>query len=221
MIYKIHALFKKYIFDTQADVSCPSYEQLQEEMNKFFKDWETDVCREQAYFRLHKTLNDEIITVEVNACNPESVDRGSTEHENFESPEQQRDYEADTTMDVVSMTITIEKTGQPYKIYCIAGVSMDTEPEMEIVGVQMIPKDMSTSEILQTRRYEGPEFSELDVSLQRAFHDYLLDRGFDEGFAEAVRDISDTKEEVEYISWLENVRQFSGGPEVPSLGERE
>ena len=98
---------------------------------------------------------------------------------------------------------------------------METEPEMELVGVQLIPKDMGTSEVMQTRRYEGPEFSELDVSLQRAFHDYLLDRGFDEAFAEAVRDISDTKEEVEYISWLEGIRQFSNGPAVPALGERE
>eukprot|EP01138_Halocafeteria_seosinensis_P009752 gb/GECG01009963.1/.p1 GENE.gb/GECG01009963.1/~~gb/GECG01009963.1/.p1 ORF type:complete len:320 (+),score=44.75 gb/GECG01009963.1/:1-960(+) len=203
----------------RSDNKVPDYDGLQAEMDRLFPDWETDVCREQAYFRLQKTLNDEHIQVEVNACNPESVDRGATEHSNLD--EEGGEDEGADTIDVLSLAITIEKTGQPHKVFCTAGISMETEPEMELVGVQLIPKDMSTSEVMQTRRYEGPEFSELDVSLQRSFHDYLLDRGFDEAFAEAVRDISDTKEEVEYISWLEGIRQFSNGPDVPSLGERE
>ena len=59
----------------QSDNQIPSYDDLQSQMANLFPDWQTDVCREQAYFRLSKTLSDEHIQVEVNACNPESVDR--------------------------------------------------------------------------------------------------------------------------------------------------
>jgi complement component 1 Q subcomponent-binding protein len=54
--------------------------------------------------------------------------------------------------------------------------------------------------------YTGPPFGNLDEELQNLLDQYLADRGVDEMLAEFVAEYIDSKEQKEYVSWLEGKR---------------
>jgi complement component 1 Q subcomponent-binding protein len=56
--------------------------------------------------------------------------------------------------------------------------------------------------------YAGPEFGDLDEELQGSIEAYLEERGLNSDLATAILDLIVEKEQREYISWLENVRNF-------------
>lgn len=56
--------------------------------------------------------------------------------------------------------------------------------------------------------YQGPEFMNLDESLQVEFETYLQERGFNEELLEFIVFASEHKEEGEYRKWLGSVTDF-------------
>jgi complement component 1 Q subcomponent-binding protein len=185
------------------------------ELRAAFPDFKVDVQAGYSTFTLHKSFQDETLKVEVNACAPQTVERGMAEHVDLEgSMEEEMEPE---TMDVIGLTITVTKPGKEHKLQLTCGVTLDENPELEIINVQIVPATTSQEAMQSQLFYEGPEFAELDVSLQKSWMDYLYDRGFDERFTEAIRDLTDLKEQSEYISWLEAAHAFVDGPEPPVL----
>ncbi|PWY98686.1 mitochondrial glyco protein [Testicularia cyperi] len=56
--------------------------------------------------------------------------------------------------------------------------------------------------------YLGPHFETLDESLQTSFEAYLAERGIDSNLALFIPTFAEYKEQREYCSWLQNVRNF-------------
>jgi complement component 1 Q subcomponent-binding protein, mitochondrial len=53
-------------------------------------------------------------------------------------------------------------------------------------------------------QYAGPNFANLDESLQGLMEEYIADRGINEELATFVVDYVDWKEQKEYLKWLES-----------------
>ncbi|KAJ8516846.1 hypothetical protein ONZ45_g5914 [Pleurotus djamor] len=56
--------------------------------------------------------------------------------------------------------------------------------------------------------YIGPQFDTLDVSVQEEFEKYLQERGVNEALALFIPEYAEHKEQLEYVEWLENVKNF-------------
>ncbi|KAH7099696.1 mitochondrial glycoprotein [Auriculariales sp. MPI-PUGE-AT-0066] len=56
--------------------------------------------------------------------------------------------------------------------------------------------------------YFGPQFEQLDVSVQEEFERFLSERGIDESLALFIPDFAEYKEQQEYVLWLKGVQQF-------------
>ncbi|TKY65977.1 mitochondrial protein [Spatholobus suberectus] len=56
--------------------------------------------------------------------------------------------------------------------------------------------------------YEGPEFTDLDENLQKAFHKYLDIRGIKPSTTNFLQEYMFAKDNKEYLMWLKNLKNF-------------
>ncbi|XP_057979911.1 uncharacterized protein At2g39795, mitochondrial-like [Malania oleifera] len=56
--------------------------------------------------------------------------------------------------------------------------------------------------------YEGPDFSDLDENLQKAFHKYLEIRGIKPSTTNFLHEYMVNKDSREYLMWLKNLKKF-------------
>lgn len=56
--------------------------------------------------------------------------------------------------------------------------------------------------------YEGPDFSDLDENLQKAFHKYLEMRGIKPSTTNFLHEYMIDKDGREYLKWLQNIKMF-------------
>ncbi|OIT33426.1 PREDICTED: uncharacterized protein At2g39795, mitochondrial-like [Nicotiana attenuata] len=56
--------------------------------------------------------------------------------------------------------------------------------------------------------YEGPDFSDLDENLQKAFHKYLEIRGIKPSATNFLHEYMINKDGREYVMWLKNLKKF-------------
>ncbi|KAM6550894.1 hypothetical protein CsatB_000702 [Cannabis sativa] len=56
--------------------------------------------------------------------------------------------------------------------------------------------------------YEGPDFSDLDENLQKAFHKYLEVRGINRSTINFLQEYMIAKDSKEYMNWLKNLKKF-------------
>ncbi|KAJ6824513.1 uncharacterized protein M6B38_379570 [Iris pallida] len=56
--------------------------------------------------------------------------------------------------------------------------------------------------------YNGPEFADLDESLQKALHKYLKERGIEGSLFDLLHEYMMNKDEREYLMWLKNMKGF-------------
>ncbi|CAN4105381.1 unnamed protein product [Withania somnifera] len=56
--------------------------------------------------------------------------------------------------------------------------------------------------------YEGPDFSDLDENLQKAFHKYLEIRGIKPSTTNFLHEYMINKDAREYVMWLKNLKKF-------------
>jgi len=56
--------------------------------------------------------------------------------------------------------------------------------------------------------YEGPEFTDLDENLQKAFHKYLEIRGIKPSTTNFLQEYMFSKDNKEYLVWLKNLKNF-------------
>ncbi|RWR92443.1 Mitochondrial glycoprotein [Cinnamomum micranthum f. kanehirae] len=56
--------------------------------------------------------------------------------------------------------------------------------------------------------YEGPDFSDLDENLQKAFHKYLTIRGIKPSTTNFLHEYMINKDSKEYLNWLKNLKKF-------------
>jgi complement component 1 Q subcomponent-binding protein len=76
-------------------------------------------------------------------------------------------------------------------------------PDPELADPQTAEKDWARRTL-----YTGPPFNNLDEDLQILLEKYLEERGINTRLALFIPDYIDHKEQKEYISWLNNVKNF-------------
>jgi len=86
--------------------------------------------------------------------------------------------------------------------------------ELEVINVRFeddrwLPKDAEeAAAVADMEPYEGPYFSELDETLQKALYDYLDARGINVEFSSYIFQLLSDKEQKEYARWLGDVHDF-------------
>ena len=106
----------------------------------------------------------------------------------------------------VKLDITITKDGKPGAL-CVECIAQDGELMIDNFSYfkdSTLPQPANFD--AQKKRdiaYGGPAFGNLDEELQTLFDQYLVDRGVDTALAQFVTEYIDSKEQKEYVSWLE------------------
>jgi len=65
------------------------------------------------------------------------------------------------------------------------------------------------AETAEPDQYQGPAFDDLDLSVQEGFYNYLEEvAGINDDFSDKVCELAESREEVEYCRWLDEVHEF-------------
>ncbi|KAH0462576.1 hypothetical protein IEQ34_010151 [Dendrobium chrysotoxum] len=99
----------------------------------------------------------------------------------------------------ISLHVTIDKGEEVPILEFVCNLNSD---ELEIENMKN-PDDSGCQ-----GTYEGPEFSDLDESLQKALHHYLKVRGISDSLYGFLSEYMMKKDEREYQTWLKNIEEF-------------
>ncbi|KAF8409867.1 hypothetical protein HHK36_002385 [Tetracentron sinense] len=102
----------------------------------------------------------------------------------------------------VSLIVTIAKGEGPRMEFCCTAYPDD----ITIDSMLMKGHEVSSDQIA----YEGPEFSDLDESLQKGMYKYLEVRGIKSNLTNFLQEYMINKDEREYLGWLKNMKEFIG-----------
>lgn len=100
----------------------------------------------------------------------------------------------------INFNVIISKGKEKMMMNCVASKNLRIE------NAQFIP---AGKEIDDENLYGGPLFYQLDESLQEAFKSYLSDRKIDEDLCYFILAYSRSKEQKEYVNWLEKMLDFT------------
>ncbi|KAL3652178.1 hypothetical protein CASFOL_001859 [Castilleja foliolosa] len=145
----------------------------------------------QQTITLTRTYEGESITVEVHM--PDLV----TGDENDEDNDEEDEGEQKSSLPLVVRVS--KKSGPSLEFGCTAYSD-------EIAIDSLTIKDPETSE--DQIAYEGPDFSDLDENLQKAFHKYLEIRGVKPSVTNYLNGYMMEKDGREYVTWLKNLHEF-------------
>ncbi|KAK2968550.1 hypothetical protein RJ640_009395 [Escallonia rubra] len=140
---------------------------------------------------LTREYEGEAIDVEVHM--PDLV---SGEEENEDDDEEDEKGNASS----LPLVVRVSKKGGP----CLEFGCTAYPDEIQIDTLSM--KDAETSE--DQIAYEGPDFSDLDENLQKAFHKYLEIRGIKPSATNFLHEYMINKDSKEYVVWLKNLKKF-------------
>lgn len=100
----------------------------------------------------------------------------------------------------ISLVVSIEKGEGPFLEFCC---------NLRDDGLQIESMVMKKRDAVDDQgAYQGPEFSDLDEKLQKAFHKYLEVRGIKGSLFGFLHEYMINKDEKEYLVWLKNMKEF-------------
>ncbi|KAM7494866.1 hypothetical protein LguiB_029475 [Lonicera macranthoides] len=100
----------------------------------------------------------------------------------------------------IPLVVRVSKKGGPsLEFGCTA-----FPDEISIDSLSVKDQDSSEDQIA----YEGPDFSDLDENLQKAFHKYLEIRGIKPSTTNFLHEYMINKDSREYLVWLKNLKKF-------------
>lgn len=100
----------------------------------------------------------------------------------------------------ISLVVSIEKGEGPFLEF---GCNLNAD-ELEIESMAMKKLDAPDDE----GAYQGPEFSDLDENLRKAWHKYLEVRGIKGSLFDFLLEYMVNKDDKEYLAWLKNLKKF-------------
>ncbi|RCV21464.1 hypothetical protein SETIT_4G141500v2 [Setaria italica] len=112
------------------------------------------------------------------------------------------DNDKESFKPAIQMVVTVEKSEGPI-------LEFDcnfNDDELAIENMRVLNRDDLDVE----HAYEGPPFSDLDESLQKALHRYLETRGIKHSLHDWLYEYMMKKDEKEYVVWLKNMKEFIG-----------
>ena len=116
-----------------------------------------------------------------------------------EGEEEYDDYESEESVASLTFNVHVSKGEKTLTFECSTdGFSFEVE------NITLL----SNGAPLDVVEYEGPNFADLEDVVQDAFIDYLCERGIDFDLVHYVYQLAVDKEQREYMSWLQNVKDF-------------
>ncbi|XP_004490908.1 uncharacterized protein At2g39795, mitochondrial-like [Cicer arietinum] len=148
----------------------------------------------QQTITLERSYQGEEIKVEVHM--PDLVT--GEEHDN-EDDDKDNESEA-ATQSSIPLSVSVSKKGGPsLEFSCVA-----YPDEIVIDSLSVKNPDISDGQI----PYEGPDFQNLDESLQKTFHKYLEIRGIKPSTTNFLHEYMINKDSREYLEWLKKLKNF-------------
>ncbi|KAL6604856.1 hypothetical protein ACP70R_042800 [Stipagrostis hirtigluma subsp. patula] len=125
-----------------------------------------------------------------------------TEEDLNEDDDGNSDTDKESFRPAIQMVVTIQKPeGSILEFDCNFN-----DDELAIENMRMLNRDNPDADNV----YEGPPFSILDESLQKAMHRYLEVRGIKHSLHDWLYEYMMSKDEKEYVVWLKNMKEFIG-----------
>jgi complement component 1 Q subcomponent-binding protein len=150
--------------------------------------------------KLTKKHGDELIEIEFNVQDVE--DGGDSGIEESEEGDVENDSEGEAEHGIgINFTATIKRGKNSIVISGLAGDALNIENVQYIDAAHADNKDGEV--------YTGPQFQDLEESVQAAFYEYLTERNIDDDLAFFILAYSRDKEQKEYVNWIAKVREFS------------
>ncbi|PKA60383.1 Uncharacterized protein AXF42_Ash008443 [Apostasia shenzhenica] len=122
------------------------------------------------------------------------------DNEDGDDDEDEDDDQKSKIQQSISLHITIDKGEGPILEF---GCNLNSD-ELQIETMETKSRDDSDGQ----GAYQGPDFSDLDENLQKAFHKYLEVRGFQDSLHSFLHEYMMNKDEREYLTWLKNIKEF-------------
>lgn len=141
---------------------------------------------------LTREYGDEIIKVEVDMPNPDDIEEDEEDDDN-------KDEGADDRTSI-PLVVSISKGNGS----CLEFGVTAFPDEITIDSLSAKQPEASDDELA----YEGPDFSDLDENLQKAFHKYLEIRGIKPSTTNFLQEYMMNKDSKEYLHWLQNLKKF-------------
>ncbi|XP_077241362.1 uncharacterized protein At2g39795, mitochondrial-like [Tasmannia lanceolata] len=144
---------------------------------------------------LKRDFEGESIQVEVH-----KPDLAEEEEEEDDDNESGDDDEESSSQLNISLIVKIAKgEGTSLEFCCTACSTHITVDSMQMKRPEVSPDQIA---------YEGPDFSDLDEQLQKAFYKYLDVRGINSSLTDFLQDYMMNKDGREYLGWLKNMKKF-------------
>ena len=152
---------------------------------------------------LSRKHGDEKIEVKFNV---QDFNEGDGMIEEAEEGDEENDPEnEDGSNGGIDFEVTIQKGNSKVIIDAMASESLN------INNIRYIDAAHATTD--EMTLYTGPNFEDLEESVQAAFYEYLTERNIDDDLSFFILAHSREKEQKEYINWLEKMQDFTAGAE--------
>ncbi|KAM7254745.1 hypothetical protein ACFE04_019986 [Oxalis oulophora] len=188
----------------ESEIECaeqPNHKILQHKPESF--PFEIQDNQGERTILLTRKYGDEIIEAEVDVpiISPlEDSDDEAEEGEKAENKKEEKEEEEGEDSSIrILVTVSKGSVGPRLEFGLTA-----FPDEIAIDSFSIKPSDDSDDQLV----YEGPNFSDLDESLQNALRKYLADRGINTSTAAFLLEYMTNKDMKEYVVWLENLKNF-------------
>jgi complement component 1 Q subcomponent-binding protein len=178
------------------------YEQI-ETIKKFLKDspqWTFNDSEGDVTLKLTRSMGDKDVILEWQLVSPFGNDLGD-----FNEEGNQEGQEEDIPMESTDFTITIQdKSGEKGLVYYCQTAAGEGHRYM----IGNVRSFASKAEKESDSSYNGPDFEDLDDSLQESFDEFLAEAGINDEVCDFIDASAIDKEQREYMRWLKNVDSF-------------
>ena len=129
----------------------------------------------------------------------EQEEEGGDEKEGEGEDDEEGDMDGMGGETGINFDVVVTKGDEKIVFNCVA------YQQLQIDNVQFVPagKELGDKEL-----YGGPIFQDLDETLQEAMGNYLADRNIDDALCYFIAAYSTSKEQKEYVNWLNSVMKF-------------
>jgi len=154
-------------------------------------------------FYLLRTFKDEEIVIEV-SLGAEALESDEDE-EDDDLPTNSQDG---STLSAITFEVQVAKGNQALMFECESNGEYLVIQRIALERTGNDDEDDDDEAGSSTDDYLGPEFDDLDDTLQQAFVDYLEERGVTAELGEYIRLFAEDKTSIEYQAWLKRVQDF-------------
>lgn len=103
----------------------------------------------------------------------------------------------------------------PCKICLAVTISKDEAPKSMMIGCSGYPDEITVDRVVIMEAessyeltYEGPGFERMNENLQKAFQEFLQERGIDDDLSNFLYEYMINKCKKEYLNWLQSLQSF-------------